>query len=275
MKKYAYYHAYLTDETGSWYQLCLDQIFTIFNSGLYNELEKIYITCVGKKEQISLFVGICFLFDKFEIINEYPTDEGEENLSLKYTSSIDYTSKENKVYDETFTMCHIWDHANREDAYFLYFHTKGITAPWRMREEKDTTPAFPFVNYYLWRKFLDWGCIENWRMCVDALDNGHTSAGVNYTDEPLPHYSGTYWWSKSSYIKTLPDIREDDWWQDLRQATTLKNWDSNRNKPEMWIGVSESRNFYSIVNHQDVEPVTGPNLVWRFFPRPAYEHYAK
>jgi hypothetical protein len=29
----------------------------------------------------------------------------------------------------------------------------------------------------------------------------------------MKHFSGNYWWSKSEYIRTIPDIRNDDWWK--------------------------------------------------------------
>jgi hypothetical protein len=91
-----------------------------------------------------MFTGICNTFDKIEILEKIILDDDvEENLSLHHVSKIDYQKK--NITDETWTMKHLQDHAKREDAHFFYFHAKGITVPWRMREEKIYQP---FVNYY-------------------------------------------------------------------------------------------------------------------------------
>lgn len=268
MKKYAYYHIYLTDETGCWYNLFLDQIYEVINHGLYDELEKLYVVCIGKAQQLELFSGICSQFDKIEIIKKLGTNpEEKENCSLQHLQTIQYSGDSATIFDETQTMSALQEHANREDAYFLYFHSKGITAPWRMREEKI---YHPFVNYYLWRKFLEWGNIEKWKICVNKLEEGYSAAGVNLCEWPIHHYSGTFWWSKSEHIKKLPNILENDWWVKLRQTTPLNTWDSNRNKPEMWIGAVYDENFYNILT----APVKPPNscLVWHNFPRSHYEN---
>ena len=269
MKKFAYYHIYLTEETGCWYNLFLDQLYQTINSGLYENLEKLYIVCIGKIEEIELFTGICSQFDKIEIIKKLETNPTEkEDCSLQKLQTIEYSKDgSTTIFDETYTMSALQEHANSEEGLFLYFHSKGITAPWRMREEKIYKP---FVNYYLWRKFLEWGCIEQWKTCVRVLEEGFSVSGVNLGMWPIPHYSGTFWWSKSSYIKTLPDIKENDWWIHLRETTPLNTWDSNRNKPEMWIGSMYDGNFYSLKD----APIMPPSscLVWQYFPRSEYEN---
>lgn len=269
MKKYAYYHVYLTDETGCWYNVFLDQIYEVINHGLYEELEKIYVVCIGKAEQVELFSGISNTFDKIEIIKKIITDGNKvENLSLQHVQTVKYDGS-SEVFDETETIYELQEHAKREDAYFLYFHCKGITAPWRMREEKIYQP---FVNYYLWRKFLEWGCIEKWETCIAKLQD-HSCAGVNLVHWPMPHYSGNFWWSKSSHIRTLPNIKENTWWQILRQTTPLSTWDSNRNKPEMWIGAGYNEDFYNIVSCPTEPPQGTP--IQHNWPRSQYENSLK
>jgi len=55
MKKYLYYHIYLTDDTGAWSGMFIDQVYLTINSGLYVELEKMYVNCIGSPEQINLW----------------------------------------------------------------------------------------------------------------------------------------------------------------------------------------------------------------------------
>jgi hypothetical protein len=267
MKKYIYYHIYLTDETGCWYNLFLDQLYDVINSGLYDNIEKMYVVCIGKRGEVELFTGICNVYPKIEVVKKlYLDDNTIEDLSLKFTSGIDY--KKNNHFDETQTMMLLQDHAHREDAQFLYFHSKGITAAWRMREERHSVA---FINYYLWRKFLQWGCIEKWRVCTEKLET-HSCAGVNFGTWPVPHYSGTFWWSKSEYIRTLPDINEHDWWTEMRETTPLNTFDSNRNKPEMWIGAKYNDDFYNIISCAGMPPEATP--VQYHWPRFRYENAA-
>jgi hypothetical protein len=268
MKKYIYYHIYLTDETGCWYNLFLDQLYSVIDSGLYDNIEKMYVVCIGKSDEIDLFAGICNCYSKIQILKKlYLDKDKKENLSLQHTSSIDY--EKNNFYDEVQTMSLLQEHANREDAQFLYFHSKGITAAWRMREEKHSAA---FINYYLWRKFLQWGCIENWKICSDSLKN-HSCAGVNLGTWPVPHYSGTFWWTKSEYVRTLPDINENDWWQELRKTTPLNTYDSNRNKPEMWIGTKFNNDFYNIISCEVMPPEGTP--IQYHWPKSKYEWIVK
>lgn len=269
MKKYIYYHIYLPEDTGSWYYLFLDQILTIMNSGLYDEIEKMYVVCIGSREQIEMFHGICGTFKKVEILDNYLKEDSEEDLSLQRTSRVDYQKSD--ILDEVQTLKRLEEHAHREDAYFLYLHSKAITSPWRMRQEKIYQP---FINTYLWRKFLEWGCVEHWKLCTDNLET-HDCAGVNFNSWPAPHYSGNFWWSKSSYIRKLPPITNDDWWNNMRATTPLNTFDSHRNKPEFWINYGFDDNFYNILTSPAREKPPASTLTWMFYPRSEYENQVK
>jgi hypothetical protein len=82
-----------------------------------------------------------------------------------------------------------------EETYVLYIHHKGVT---HIGNEA--------VND--WRNLMMYFNVTKWRECVEQLDNGHDTAGVlwrgNYHHL---HYSGNFWWAKSSYIKKLPTVR--------------------------------------------------------------------
>jgi hypothetical protein len=44
-------------------------------------------------------------------------------------------------------------------------------------------------------------------MCIDQLNNGANAVGCNLQERGAPlHYSGNFWWSKSSHIRNLPKI---------------------------------------------------------------------
>jgi hypothetical protein len=79
-----------------------------------------------------------------------------------------------------------------EDRIILYVHSKGITKPYS-KPSRD------------WRRYLVHFNIERWVDNVALLEHGFDTVGVNLLESPL-HYSGNFWWSKSAYIKNLPEI---------------------------------------------------------------------
>lgn len=258
MKKYIYYHIYLTEDTANWAHLFLDQLFLIINTKLLNSIERMIITCIGSPTQINLFKKLCCNFTNLEI-NAYETKITDKELNLNYLSS-------NRVLDECITLKNLYEHAKKENAYFLYSHSKGITAINKLKEQQDCKT---FINYYCWRKFMEWGSIEKWDKNIKLLDT-YACVGTNFCNWPVPHYSGGFWWSKSEYLNTLPDVSEDDWWIKLIDNSDLKNWNSFRLKPEMWVGYNYNNNFFSYKEAPDMPPIS--NLSEIFYPRKNYDN---
>jgi hypothetical protein len=90
--------------------------------------------------------------------------------------------------------------AATEEEYLMYFHLKGVT------HGKNQ-------GIHDWRKYMEYWTIDQWRDNVAKLDEGYDTCGTNYIHGPFygvdgiirswPHYSGGFWWAKSSYIKQL------------------------------------------------------------------------
>lgn len=80
------------------------------------------------------------------------------------------------------------------EALIWYGHTKGITKIGTWCEE----------NVWDWLDYLLYFNFEQWRNATEVLKNKWNTYGVNLRLKPEKHYSGNFWWSKSSYIKTLP-----------------------------------------------------------------------
>ena len=88
------------------------------------------------------------------------------------------------------TLRFLYDRCQQSDIDVLYFHNKGITS--------QTT----FVSE--WRKILNYYCVEQWPSCVKQL---RSADAVGVRDRQCADHmmSGNFWWSKSEYIRTLPE----------------------------------------------------------------------
>ncbi len=82
-----------------------------------------------------------------------------------------------------------------------------------------------------WRKYLSYFNITKWEECVKALDNGYNTCGVDFRTDPVPHYSGNFWWANASYLRTLPKIQILNKENSPRVLTL-------RHNAEMYIGMN-------------------------------------
>ena len=84
--------------------------------------------------------------------------------------------------------------AETDDKLIWYAHTKGITKIGTILEN----------NVWDWLEYMLYFNFEQWRTAVEVLKGEWNAYGVNLKSQPSTHYSGNFWWAKSSYIKTLP-----------------------------------------------------------------------
>lgn len=130
----------------------------------------------------------------------------------------------------------------QEECYIGYIHHKGITHYGR--------PSEPFTIE--WRQMLEYFIIEKWKYATDLLDT-YEIAGVNWTEFPWPHFSGNFWWARSSYIKKLPKLRRprEIGYDKSQFGDYTQNWPYQYDA-EVWSAMS-SPNFFnlhtSIKNH--------------------------
>lgn len=108
------------------------------------------------------------------------------------------------------TLLHLRSKAvnDADPVYYWYVHTKGLR--WFGTEREQ--PVLDWIQLLLY-----WN-VDKWKKAVTELDTGFDVYGCNQTDVPINHYSGNFWWSTSSYLKTLPDTIGDGY-----------------NDPEFWI----------------------------------------
>ena len=167
------------------------------------------------KEFFTFFINI-------DISSGYnlPNDTLEKIKSL--SSNIIYTTESRY---EISTLSYMYKHALENDVYYLYIHTKGAT---RINSNNSGDSIYPYENVENWRRIMEHFCIENSEICISELKN-YDLVGCNYVphnsiDWVVPsHYSGNFWWSKSEFIRKLPNLDLFD--------------NSDRFLAEFWIGM--------------------------------------
>lgn len=191
IKKYIYVHICCKN---NWYQIFENIINFIKVSKLYDVITEIRCCVLGNfdKSKYTLFDD-----EKITIINKH--------MNMK-------------LY-ERFTLNNLYDDCQKEDFYVLYLHTKGITKQ-HLRSVKDWVDYMLYFNTYKHKEIFN-------------LLEKYNAIGVNffYTNNIPPHFSGNFWWSKSSYIKTL------------KREIGKKYCD-----PEFWLCSNNIENFYSLNN---------------------------
>jgi hypothetical protein len=161
-------------EKNSGKDILMDQIDYIKKSGLYDKLDYIFITMIGKH---------------IKLINDY-------KIKLIYYSP----SPNEWEFPHMQRIKYFADNIKR-NIKILQIHTKGVLNK---------------PNSLEWRKYLEYFLIEKNELCLDLLEK-YKCVGVNaqyYFDDINKyrnHFSGNFWWSNSSHLKTLPllQVNED------------------------------------------------------------------
>lgn len=266
MKKFLFYHSFLTDDL-MWVQIFLDQFKMMVDSELYEELENIFVCVISSEKNLTIMNDLLNTFNNLfgnKIIMLWvKKDYSDNNFSNMVNDQYQ------KIIGEDFTLHKMWEfsHNTEEKVSICYIHMKGLTSLPRflnsdLREYYSPTMV---VNYHFWKKFLEWSVIEKHRECCEALET-HDTAGANWSEWPIPHYSGNLWWANSDYVKTLIDPVNLDWWKQFKNNSQeiLVRQLSDRIKDEVWIG-SNNAKMFSLYNHKFPPPISnlGSTLIKR------------
>lgn len=165
------------------WQRSFDIIFQeIKNSGLYDNTDEIRCIVVN---------------DYNKIIQNYRFNDDKIKLFYKGSSS---------NYERP-ALLHMQQSSLNENCNYWYVHTKGLR--W-FNTERET-------NVIDWIKLMLYWNITAWKQAILHLDNFQVY-GCNFTTEPVPHFSGNFWWATSEYVKKLQN--------------TISN---GYNDPEFWL----------------------------------------
>jgi hypothetical protein len=193
LNSYVYVHVCCLNH---WRDVFASLIHKIKDSGLYDVVKGIRCGVVGEDVDASAFDD-----PKITIVRR----------------SHDVT-----VY-ETSTLNLLHEHAQREEFNVLYVHTKGVS----YGPDSDR-----FANVRDWVEYLGHFNIYRHRTCR-ALLHTHDAVGVNLqggeNEDDALHYSGNFWWSKASYLRTLNPCEQ-----------------TSHNAPEFWLTETRVGSYVSL-----------------------------
>lgn len=214
-----------------WQKLVEEQISQLKDSGLYDKTDKLFISCVIKNNSDKeLILKLCG--KKSEIISI--------NTSLRCYEfpALDFILKK----------------AKNENFKIYYFHTKGITANGQKR-----------INSNAWRNMMQYFIFYKYPTALKILEKYDTYGSLYscFKTETKRHayYSGNFWWSKSSYIRNLDYIPQQE--------------RANRYLAENWICSKTEKNFCIFNTPVDLYTTNIPTFLYNKSLRFNYILYFK
>lgn len=169
MKKYVYIHICCIND---WEEVFGHIQGKIKDSGLYNEITE--IRCGILAQYKNVVDKKCFSDPKIKIM---------------------FVDNDNRQYERP-TLRRMHEDSQKEEFYAFYCHTKGITR------------KHPIVKRHVrdWVNFMLYFALYKYKEVFEHLET-YDCVGVNYQNVPKNHYSGNFWWTKSSHLQKLnPDI---------------------------------------------------------------------
>jgi len=253
-----YYHIYLSDDYANWSSIFMEQMKLTEDTGLKNQFDRYEISFITQEDQrIDIFVGLC------KMLNKPVNLIGHKN---PYANDIEMINNVNtpKTASETKAIAKIWEDAKTKDMDILYLHSKGITA---VKNALERGNVDLYKKYHYWRQYMNWGVIENWNLCLNALQYDDVS-GVGFLTKPAKHFCGNFWWTKSEHLRTLPNPTDNVWWNNLKESSDnvwLKTA-ADRFRDELWVCSRPDVKIFSVHNFEEKEsPLAFPMTKDKYF----------
>jgi len=187
-----YFHVALKGNHQSLY-IFSELLGRVLESGLYSRSEAIYVSILGDKTQTKLVTDV--------ILKSYPkfiVRMTSEDFNLYEFATLDLMKKDALECEE--------------ERYVWYIHTKGV-----FHVEIDKRPII-MKNIVKWRNAMSTVVLTRFQECIDKLNANFDAVGGFYAENSemqtdpkfIRHFSGNFWWSKYSYVKSLKDIDHTD-----------------------------------------------------------------
>ena len=170
-------------------------------------------------DEIFDYIKKSFLYKELECI--YINIAGNENVCLPNLENIyvfPYRSNINEFEISTLKLMQSFCKTNKSNV--LYIHTKGVSSTNNICIDE-------------WRQYMLYFNITKYKDALKMLVN-NDAVGVDLVTEPVLHFSGNMWWSKSNHINLLNDFSD------------LPVIISERHKAEFWITSKNNGNYFSL-----------------------------
>ena len=159
-------------------QIVENQVREIFDSGLYEAVEKIWYVVIGDNE-------FRIPGDKYHLLAQSLNLDLSENFTLNMLRMEVLLSK--------------------TDFKLFYIHTKGVTKPKSKQLE-------------FWRLFMEYFNISCWVYCLEALDQADIAGvNRRVYAKKRVHFSGNFWWANSKYIRRLPQLSKEGYGREVNR----------------------------------------------------------
>jgi hypothetical protein len=149
------------------------------------QLEKLQSS--GLLDQCELHMNLNYNEDSFNLLKAQLSNKN--NIVWHFKNNL----KEDYEHPTAILMKEYAD-SSQDEFYALYMHQKGITYIGTSYE----------TNVKHWRWLLDYWCIERWEDCIEKLNQGYDTTGINYMERHKglgPHFSGTQSWVTSKFLQ--------------------------------------------------------------------------
>lgn len=259
MDIYGFYHVWCVNN----YEVTVEkQLLNIKDSGLLEKTKKLYIGIIGDGKGV---LNVTNILIKLNISNY--------EIKCHGTNILQYEFPTLNIIDEL---------ADYNDFYCYYLHTKGVSyfipsdnltlvqdyktnmeaADLLLKEYDWLRNKYPDnyemrhnlddiykvcmetnENMEIWREYMEYFIINQHEKCIKKLDEGYYGVGTHlHGNNRWKHFRGNFWWSKSSHIRRLRDIKFEN--------------KKVRRQAELWLcTVGEYHNFYMFHNPTLKNPI--------------------
>lgn len=162
-----------------------------------------FICCINNyidivKEQLAILdKGLINVTSKVLIfITKYDKDNCSELDNILINDKFTLIKHKDNLY-EKFAINNYKKYIEEKDYYLYYFHTKGL--------KKQNDPLFNVFSSR--RQILNHYTLLNYKTNIQLLHE-YDAVGCSLHLYPKKHFSGNFWWSKSSYLQNLENIND-------------------------------------------------------------------
>lgn len=214
MKTKVFVH--LNDLPGA-FDLMSEQMTRLSESGLLDAAETVFLCTNGTETN---FIPAHQALMEYRNVKFWHTSN---RTDLWEFPTLDMLKRNCDAADEDFAVC--------------YFHLKGLS---RLNDQRVVD----------WRNFMEHWTIDQWKQCLQKIEDGFDLVGTNIIEQPWLHSSGNFWWSHANYIKKLDKLIDPmnyQWNTKSEYTGAVLDPGNFRYDHEAWIG-SKQPAFYEIAS---------------------------